>query len=399
MKILTICPAHLKAYKIGGPIATVESMNKGLINTDKKIKIDVLSTSYGLDDASEIIYDEWESVDNMENYNVKYFNFYGYGSLTFSPRLFLEAKKIIKNYDILILQGVWNFPFFSAAYLARKNNIPYVVIPHGTLYKETWILKSKYYKYILYYFTVKNMLLYADKIQFTTVDERDNVLNFLGLNLENYIIPNSIDTSSFSPLPEAGSFKNKYPILKNKKLLLFFGRITRKKGLDILVDALKCLKAIRNDFVLIIAGPDSEGYFSVIEKYISDNDLNENVLYVGMIDGEEKISVLCDSDLFILSSYSENFGMAVIEAMTVGLPVVISNKVGIFNEVKKEKAGIVTSLDPIEIANEINTLFLSDNRIQYYAKKGPRFVEEYYEIRKVNQELLIELENIINEHE
>jgi glycosyltransferase involved in cell wall biosynthesis len=398
MKILSICPAHLKAYKIGGPIATVASMNKGLINSDESIMIDVLSTSYGLGDDKDVTFHQWEIVDELTRYRVKYFKYYGYGNLTFSPRLYMEAKKIIQEYDLIILQGVWNFPLFSIAYLANKYNVPYIVVPRGTLYKETWEMKSKWYKDILYRVTVRNMLQNASRIQFTTIDEQKNVLAYLGLDLKYYIVPNSIDLSKYDKLPERNEFLHQHPSLCDKKVILFFGRITRKKGLDILVESLKILKDKRDDFILLIAGPDSEGYWSTIEKQILECGLTDNVLYVGMLEGEDKFRVLVDSDIFVLSSYSENFGMSVIEAMAAGLPVIISNKVGIYNEVQKEEAGIVTTLDAGEIAQSIDMLLSDDHKRKNFSEKGRQFVRDYYEIDHVNKQLLLEIKKITDEH-
>jgi len=397
MKILSICPAHLKAYKIGGPIATVASMNKGLINSDKNITIDVLSTSYGLDNDKNVTYGKWENVDMLSSYRVKYFRYYGYGNLTFSPRLYIEAKKIINEYDLVILQGVWNFPLFVTAYLGIRHNIPYIVVPRGTLYKETWEMKSKWYKDILYHVIVKKMLQNAASIQFTTIDEQKSVLEYLGLDLKYYLVPNSIDLSKYEELPEKNMFLQKYESLQNKKIILFFRRITQKKGLDVLIKSLKYLKEKRDDFVLLIAGPDSEGYWSTIKKQIEDNDLSSYVLYVGMVEGDDKLRILVDSDIFVLSSYSENFGMSVIESMAAGLPTIISNKVGIYNEVQKEEAGIVTTLNPDEIAQAIDLLLSDGLERKKFSENGKWFVRNNYEIDKVNNNLLSEIKKILNE--
>lgn len=397
MKILTIAPAHLQAYKIGGPIASIASMNKGLLNVDDNMSIDVLSTSYGLDTDKNVNYAEWEDVDSLSTYRVKYFKYYGYGNLTFSPALFIEAKSILKEYDLVVLQGVWNFPFFAVAYLAKKYNIPYIIVPRGTLYKETWEMKSKLYKDILYNLVIKKMLLNAASIQFTTLDEKNSVLKYLNIDLVNYIIPNSIDLSKYLELPEKNEFLNKNEFLKGKKIILFFGRITQKKGLDILIESLNLLKEQRQDFILLIAGPDSQGYWASIEKQVKDYSLSSYVKYIGMLEGKDKLRILVDTNIFILPSYSENFGMSVVEAMSAGLPVIISNKVGIYNEVIQENAGIVTTLDSNEIANAIDKLLSNDNEIERLAGIGKEFVKNYCEIESVSRKLLNKVKGIVND--
>lgn len=393
MKILSVSPAHLKGYKIGGPIVTIESMYKGL--TSKNISVDVLSTTYGLENEKEETLYEWQAFEGINNYRVKYYGYWGYGNFTFSPKLILETFKIIKTYDLLIIHGIWNFPCFFSALASLIKKTPYVFVPHGTLYKETIELKSKVYKKILFHLIIKQLLKRSTSIHFTTQDEKEKVLSYLKMSPKCFVIPNSIDVAKYINLPPKGSFLKDYPHLKNKRLIVFYGRITQKKGLDILIEAFSKLSKEFTDIHLVIAGGDDENYSEKVNKWILKYNLSERITFTGMLSGENKYSVLIDSEIFILSSYSENFGMSVIEAMLCGIPVVISRGVGIYHEVENNDAGIVTDITAEATYNGIKELMQNEEKCKKYINRAKLFVKEYYDIEMVTEQLIKQYKTIL----
>lgn len=395
MKLLIISPAHLHGFKIGGPIASMESMNKGLVN--EGVFVDVLATPYGLEDESTEILNVWQEVDNIKNYKVKYFKYFGYGNFTFSPSLVIETFKIIKEYDIVICNGIMNFPLILSALIALIKNKPYTFIPHGTLYKETFELKSKFVKKIFYNLLVRHLLIKCSGVHFTTLDEKDKVCNYLNINPKSYIVPNSIDVSKYSKLPQRGVFLQEYPYLKNKRLIVFYGRITAKKGMDILIQSFYKLSMEFPDLHLIIAGSDEENYSLKVKKWILNYELSEKVTFTGLLTGVNKYSVLIDSEIFVLPSYSENFGMSVIEAMLCGIPIVISSGVGICKEVNSSKAGIVTDISVDSVYAGIKILLENEFLRKEYIDKGKKFVEEYYNQEAIARQLVNQYKKILND--
>ncbi|MFA5329309.1 MAG: glycosyltransferase [Prolixibacteraceae bacterium] len=394
MKILKISPAHLKGYKIGGPIASIEAINKGLVN--EGISIDVLSTPYGLDNEEDEILNKWQNVDETENYRVKYFKYWGYGNFTFSPKLVIETYKIIKSYDLLVCEGIWNFPLIFSAFIALLKRKPFIFVPRGTLYKETIELKSKFIKKAYYHLIVKHILKRSAGIQFTTQDEKEKVCSYLNINPKCIVVPNCIDSSKYKILPQKGLFLKDYPNLQNKRIIVFFGRITAKKGLDILIEAFHSLSIEFPDLHLVIAGPDEENYSVEVKKWITKYDLSNKCTFIGLLTGENKYSVLVDSEIFVLSSYSENFGMSVIEAMLCGIPVVISNGVGIYNEVSNNNAGVVTDISTVSVHNGIKGLLQNEEMREKYITQAKVFVKEYYDQKIVSKELMKQYKVILN---
>lgn len=396
MKILTISPAHLHGYKIGGPIAAIESMNKGLV--DEGISVDVLSTPYGLDNEDLEILNKWQNVDEIKNYRVKYFKYWGYGNFTFSPRLIIETYKIVKAYDLVVCHGIFNFPLFFSALIAFLKRKPYIFIPHGTLYKETFELKSKLIKKILYHLIVKHLLKRSASMQFTTLDEKEKVCSYLKINPKFFIIPNSIDASKYIALPQRGLFFKEYPLLEKKRLIVFFGRITAKKGLDILIESFYKLSNEFSDLHLIIAGSDEENYSIKVNEWIMKYKLSEKITFTGLLSGKNKYSVLIDSEIFVLPSYSENFGMSVVEAMLCGIPVVISNGVGIFNEVNNNDAGIVTDVSVDSVFSGIKELLQNEVKRKKYINQAKIFVREYYDQKLIAKKLIKQYNIILNDN-
>lgn len=396
MKILIISPAHLHGYKIGGPIASMESMNKGLV--DEGVFVDVLATPYGLDDESEETLKTWQDVDGIKNYRVKYFKYWGYGNFTFSPSLVLEAYRIVKEYDLVICNGIMNFPLIFSALVALLKGKPYSFLPHGTLYKETFELKSKFAKKLLYNLIVKHLLVRSSGIQFTTLDEKEKVCSYLQINPKSFIIPNSIDASKYIVLPPKGLFFKEYPLLENKRLIVFFGRITAKKGMDILIESFYKLSNEFPDLHLVIAGSDEENYSIKVKEWIKEYNLSEQVTFTGLLSGKNKYSVLIDSEIFVLPSYSENFGMSVVEAMLCGIPVVISKGVGIYNEVSDNDAGIVTDISVDAVFSGIKELLQNEPKRKKYSNQGKVFVREYYDQRTIAKELVKQYNIILNDN-
>jgi glycosyltransferase involved in cell wall biosynthesis len=112
-------------------------------------------------------------------------------------------------------------------------------------------------------------------------------------------------------MPERGTFRSQYPETNVKKILLFFGRLNFKKGLDILVPAYAQVAKVRKDVLLVIAGPDNEGFGEKLRAWLTKEGVLDRATFTGMLLGEDKLTVLRDADMFVLPSYTENFGVSV----------------------------------------------------------------------------------------
>jgi glycosyltransferase involved in cell wall biosynthesis len=140
-------------------------------------------------------------------------------------------------------------------------------------------------------------------------------------------------------------FYEKFSQLKNKQFGLFLSRVHTKKGIDLLIDALSKINKLPDDFMLAIAGPGSESLISKLKDQITKLGLEKRVLWLGMLEGDIKWGAYHAADFFVLPSHQENFGIVVAEALSTATPVLITNKVNIWREIKAAGAGFVENDD------------------------------------------------------
>ena len=335
--------------RYGGPGKACKEMCEVLARNGTKVTIFTTNRDYPKGQLDVPINTE---VD-QRGYKIWYF------PVQFLPYVFslqmMNALRIhIKDYDLVHIHGLYRFPTTIAAYYARKYCVPYIMRPHGCLdpflfYKS----KNRIVKRVHEYLAEKPNLNNAMAVQYTSKEEM--FLVPIKIRAKSLIIPLGLDLKEYENLPPFGRFRKKYN-LEGKRLILHFGRINFKKGLDILVKAFAQIAGVRDDVYLVLAGPDNEGYIQKVEKWLIQEGIKNKTIFTGMLQGDDKLAVLQDADIFVLPSYSENFGIAVVEAMACGLPVVISNKVNIWREIQDAEAGLVTSCDADKVAEALRTL-------------------------------------------
>jgi glycosyltransferase involved in cell wall biosynthesis len=313
---------------------------------------------------------------NKEGFSVWHF------SVEFSPyMLSMNMGKALRRhaheYDLIHIHGLYRFPQAAAAYYARRYDLPYLVTPHGALdpflyYRRKNRLVKRLYEQLIELGNLNE----ASGIHFTSQEEMD-LTRPLGLKAPGIVVPNGLDLSAYRNLPARGRFREKYNI-GNKKIILHLGRLNFKKGLDILVEAFAHIARTREGVSLVLAGPDNEGYGEQVDKWLVREGVRDKAIFTGMLQGQDKLEALKDADIFALPSYSENFGIAVIEAMACRLPVIISDKVNIWQEVKGGGAGLVTSCNAGEVARAIATLLDNEGTRRKIGEAGRVLVSKNY---------------------
>jgi glycosyltransferase involved in cell wall biosynthesis len=177
-------------------------------------------------------------------------------------------------------------------------------------------------------------------------------------------VPNGIDIpAQTAPLPQGAV------VGLPQRYALFLSRINWKKGLDRLIEAWQWVP----ELPLVIAGNDDEGYRPKIEALAQSLGVADRVLFVGPVSDEHKWAMYEQAQLFLLPSYSENFGLVVAEAMAMGCPVVVTPEVGIAQLVESAGAGVVTSNDPPKLAAVIVALLADETRRRELGRRGREF--------------------------
>ena len=232
----------------------------------------------------------------------------------------LEKELLAGDYDLIHGQNLWDPLYNKMARIARKHNIPYIVTPRGCL--EPWAYQGQGF--------IKNlkkkiaMLLYQKKdlqkascILATAQMEADNV-RALGIKAPIAIIPNGIDVSEY----KCRSIEFRSSV---KKQIVFLSRIHQKKGIEFLINAWEQLKTKYPEWNVVIAGNGDDSYTNELKEMIIHKGLQNCVEIIPPVFGEAKHKLYCESSLFVLPTYSENFGMVIAEAMSCGVPCITTN--------------------------------------------------------------------------
>jgi glycosyltransferase involved in cell wall biosynthesis len=301
------------------------------------------------------------------------------GKLGWHPDMAFLAAELVGRGHIVHIHAVWENLLHYAARAARRKKIPYVIRPCGML--DPWSLaQHSLVKKALLAWRVRSNLKRAAALHFTSATERD-LTNPLKLKARAIVEPNGIDLGEFDQLPPAGTFAARYPQLQGRPFLLFLSRLHPKKGLDLLIPAFAKIaaEAAMANVMLVLAGPDSDGYLAELQKMIERHQLADRVLLPGMLTGQDRIAALAEARLFVLPSYQENFGIAVVEALAASTPVIISDQVNIHAEISAAGVGDVvpTQIDALAAAM-LQWMRNAEQRAQA-ARVARDFVRDHYD--------------------
>jgi len=309
-----------------------------------------------------------------------------------SWRLGAALNDDITSFDVVHIHSLYLFHDWVASHVCLKNNIPYIVRPHGTLDPYLYS-RHRFRKRIMEWVFQNKALQGAAAIHFTSNDEQDLAAQYC-FGRPGMIVPNGVDLPSDEPEIFKEIFFKKHPKLVGARIVLFFGRINFKKGLDILVNAFEKVKA--KDAVLLVVGPDNEGYGKKVRGWVKNLGIIDRVIFKGLVTGREKWEVLSAADVFVLPSYTENFGISVVEAMGMKIPVVISDKVNIWHEIKAANAGVVVPCDVDSTATAIDSLLMDPALVSIMGENGRHEAEKTFNWETVGAQLEIHYKKLVS---
>ena len=261
----------------------------------------------------------------------------------FSKKLYPWLKQNRSRFDGIVVNGLWQYCGL-AAWLALRGRKPYVVFSHGMLdpyFKRTF--PRKHIKKWIYWLLVEFWVLRgAYRVLFTTTEESRLAEQSFWLHRWNgFVVPYGARRPPKDPEQLCDAFYNFLPEMKGKRLMLFLGRIHRKKGCDLLVRAFIKYAALDPGLHLLMAGPDEQNWSAELKALTSRAGLTERIHWPGMLKGDVKWGAMYASEVFILPSHQENFGIAVAEALGCGRPVLLADKVNIAPEIAMDGAGLM----------------------------------------------------------
>lgn len=356
MKILQVIPYFVPAYSYGGPLKVCFDLSKELVKRGHEVTVVTTDTLDGNKRIKELE-EQIEGIriirfKNLSNYAAKHFNAY------LPVGFYFWIKKNITHFDTVHCHDFFTFQNIFISSICKKNKIPFVIQPHGTLSPVSQNARFKIIKKL--FIKLFSGVLYNSKQIFAlTLNEKKQIIDVnTGVSSKIKVIPNGVKTEDFENINTI-DLHTKYAIPLNHKIIGYIGRMQYIKGVDISIEILAQLKN-ELDFTFLIIGPD-EGEKSNLEKQIQQLELEKQVVFAGILSGKEKLETIKSCDLFLFTSRSEGLPMSILEVASLGIPQVISDTCNV-PEIELYEAGYEIKLkEQKKFCRKLNEIAINKN--------------------------------------
>jgi glycosyltransferase involved in cell wall biosynthesis len=370
MRILHVIPSL--SPKQGGPSFALPLIARSLVASG--VSVDVATTDDdGLGHRIESLKDSWVERDG---YRLRYFpkqtEFY---KCSWPFRKWMKGH--IRDYDLVHVHAVFSFTSNCASRQARRRKVPYIIRPLGVLNRWGMENRRRWIKSLSFRLIEEPLLRDAAAIHYTSHAEQREAEQ-TGVQARSAMIPLGIDIDQFAKLPSPELFYVRCPQAAGREVVLFLSRIDPKKGLDLLLPAFAQVKQEHPQALLVIAGNGEAGYVESLQKEADRLGLRDDVLWPGFLGGIDKLSAFAAATVYVLPSHSENFGIALVEALAAGLPCVTTTGVAASEELAEHGAGIVVAAESSAIARALVQLLHDEARRLSVATNAQRFARERF---------------------
>lgn len=261
-----------------------------------------------------------------------------------SPKLIPWLKANIGHYDAIIVNGLWNYATFAASRTLPRGGVPYFVFTHGMM--DPWFRRTYPKKHLAklgFWAACEGPLLHGAQAVFFTTEEERNLARgqFFGWPYQEAVVGYGTSQPPEATPAQLEAFAGAVPALRGRSYLLYLSRIHPKKGCDLLIEAFAKHAAACPELDLVVAGPDQEDWVKTLQARAKALGVEDRIHWPGMLRGDAKWGAFRGAQAFILPSHQENFGIVVAESLACGTPVLITDKVNIWREVKDGNGGLV----------------------------------------------------------
>jgi glycosyltransferase involved in cell wall biosynthesis len=367
--------------RAGGPPAVVENFTRETSKLGHSSEI--ISTPLFCDG------DQWDLLKRLN----------GLAPTTFLSRfgeLGSQLGQSVRSADIVHIHTLWSTLTAMARVNCVRHRRPYVLMPHGML--DPYSLAVKRRRKALYLWAIERRnIMGAKRLIYTTAEEaRLTAIKSLSLP-KGVVIPLGGDVPCENSEELASAFLERFPRARDRRQLLFLGRLDFKKGLDRILMILPSITRVFPDILLTVVGDGTPEFEAMLNSAITARKLEDSVIVTGRLHGAAKWGAYASAELFLLPSRQENFAITVAEAMQMGVPVVISNRVNTWPDVKAAGAGVVLDEESIEsgledgilsLLKDRGTLRLMSKRGQEYARKNLTWARAASKLLKCYNEVL-----------
>lgn len=299
-----------------------------------------------------------------------------------------ELRRHASDLDVLHAHMLWDFPVYAAGRVARESGKPLVITPHGSV-SEPWryrALHKKVYRRLV----LDRILGHACFLHALNRSEAEAIKRF-GATTPVRVIPNGVAAEDFLiSAGDAASALARWPLLRRARVLLFIGRISPEKGLDLLIEAMASVRTeVREGaWKLVIAGPDAGGSLAALRARAGRLGVSDEVLFTGFVPREIRRSLLAAADVFVLPSRSEALSLSLLEAAAAGKPSLYTLSCNL-PELAAAGGGWAVAPDAQALALGLRSVLTLDR--ETLGKRGlaaRAFVKEEHTIEAVVEQLL-----------
>jgi len=379
LKILNVVPGLLP--EAGGPSRTVPGLCEGLTAAGAAV------TLFSTHQAGKDITVDPASAD----YEVCLFR----GtetSLRSAREIYQTIKKRARDFDLVHVHSLWNQISTVACAAARSASLPYVLAPLGML--STTCVRQRHFahKRIFAALYDRRTVEGAARLHLASADELETLVKGWFRYPPHFIARNgTAPVTSFAP----GAFRRRFPELKERRLMLFFGRLHPIKGLDLQLEALGLLKQKYEDLMWVLVGPDA-GEWNRLKGAIQTRGLQDHVRWVGPLMGDERFAALADADVLVHTSFYESQAMTINEALAVGVPLVITDSVK-YDDVSVAGAGRVVPRNATAVAAAIDSILQDAAASAAMREAGRRFAAAEFSWTRIAETIIKYYEEILSE--
>jgi glycosyltransferase involved in cell wall biosynthesis len=339
--------------------------------------VTVFTTDSGLNTADHIPVDQLVTAGGVK---IFYFKTDFLPNFGYSKSLRQACRRYIRDFDMVHLSSLWWYTEIVATAAARKQQVPYIMSPTGGL-TEYSLSQSRFKKALYLSIFGKRIFNGAKGIHFTAALEREQSTQ-VHLEVPSFIVPNGFDIDEFKAYPDKDSARREMGFPTDHFIILFLGRLHAVKNLDMLIKAFAELVKNKSNVSLALAGPD-DGQQTSLQELAAQLGVAAHVFFPGVISPEKRNTILKTADVVALISWHENFGNVAAEAMFMGVPVLLSEKVGVCREVMASGAGKVVPLDEKAIAQALEEMLSDPNGLKAMGEAACIFARQHYEVKVV----------------
>ena len=380
MRILHVIPSL--SVKEGGPSSALPVMVRAL--SQHGIEVTVATTDDDGRDKRQTVA-LGQGTDDQRIHYIYFRRNTAFYKISFQLRHWL--LKHVTEFHVVHIHALFSYTSIVAAVIARREGVPYVIRPLGVLNKWGMTNRRRTLKKLSLHWIEWPILRSASAVHYTSKAEQlEASLAHPGIaSLPSAVIPLAIE--AVNPSAESAVFFAKFPEASGRPIMLFLSRLDRKKGLELLLEAFARVRSSVDRSVLVIAGEGTPGYTAALRARADALNLNSDIIWAGFLSGDEKTAAFAAASVFVLPSFSENFGIAALEALAAGVPVILSDQVALSDEIRNAGAGLVAPCQAEPLAEKIITLLLDPELRRRFGANSVRLVQERFSMEAVGRAL------------